>query len=213
MTITNGLITQDDLKTYLAIPTSDTADDAQLDDAVNTASRSIEAFCGRQFYDEGSATARKFRPSDWYCLNVDDFHTSVGLVIATDHNNDGTYETTWSASDYELDPGATAAHGVAGRPYQKIHAVGSRNFPVPASINSRQWTVQVTARWGWAAIPDPVKQSCLQVAAEEFRRKDAPFGVVQSVEFGPMRLSADTVRGVVAKLNPYIRASSRALVR
>jgi len=60
MAITNGYCTQDELKTFVGIPTSDSADDSLIDDAVTAASRQIDAFCGRQFYADGAASARKF---------------------------------------------------------------------------------------------------------------------------------------------------------
>ena len=75
MAITNGYCTQDELKTFVGIPTSDTADDTLIDDAVNAASRQIDAFCGRQFYADGSTSARKFFTNDLYRLRVDDIST------------------------------------------------------------------------------------------------------------------------------------------
>ena len=50
MAITNGYCTQNQLKQFNGIPTSDTADDDLLDDAINAASRQIDTFCGRIFF-------------------------------------------------------------------------------------------------------------------------------------------------------------------
>ena len=60
MAITNGYCNQNQLKAFVGIPTSDSVDNDLLDDAVNAASRQIDAFCGRIFYAQSSATARKF---------------------------------------------------------------------------------------------------------------------------------------------------------
>jgi hypothetical protein len=48
--------------------------------------------------------------------------------------------------------------------------------------------VQITALWGWSAVPDPVKQATLIIAAEQWKLKDAPFGVAGFGEFGPIRV-------------------------
>ena len=64
MAITNGYCTQNQLKAFIGIPTSDSQDDDLLDDAVNAASRQIDAFCGRQFYADRATSARKFFTDD-----------------------------------------------------------------------------------------------------------------------------------------------------
>jgi len=50
MAITNGYCTQNELKAFVGIPSDDSGDDNLLDDAINAASRQIDAFCGRYFY-------------------------------------------------------------------------------------------------------------------------------------------------------------------
>ena len=60
-----------------------------LDDAINAASRQIDAFCGRYFYADGSASARKFFTDDLYRLKVDDISTTTGLVVKYDDDDDG----------------------------------------------------------------------------------------------------------------------------
>jgi hypothetical protein len=203
VTITNGYCTRPQLKTYLGIAASSNDRDDLLDDAVNTASRAVESHCGRVFFDAGSATARTFAPFDRYRVWVDEFSTTSGLIIKTDADDDGSFETTWASTDYELEPVGGVVNGVAGWPYRMIRAVDSYQFVVGTGMARRQ-TLQVTARWGWAAVPELVRQSTLQVASEVYRRKDAPFGVAQTVDFGPLRLSSDVVRGVSALLERFV---------
>jgi hypothetical protein len=203
MTVTNGLITRVQLLSYLGLTSAgsgpfDEADN--LDRAINTASRAIEKHCGRQFYDSGSATARRFQVVDPYLLHVPDFSTTTGLAVKTDENDDATYEITWASTDYELEPIDGIVNGLSGWPYTSIRAVGSYSFPYGSM---RKYTVQVTARWGWTSVPDDVQQAALQVASEMFRRKDAPFGIAQTVEFGPIRLGADSLRAVSALLETF----------
>ena len=60
---------KNELKTFVGIPTSDTADDTLIDDAVNAASRQIDAFCGRYFYARRFYRLHvNFLPDDLYRL-------------------------------------------------------------------------------------------------------------------------------------------------
>ncbi|HEX6969857.1 MAG TPA: hypothetical protein VF174_13755, partial [Micromonosporaceae bacterium] len=131
---------------------------------------------------------------------VDDFHTTTDLVVATDTGDDGTYATAWAASDYELEPVNGMVSGQSDWPYYRIRAVGSHDFP---QCGRRRNTVQVTAQWGWAAVPGPVKEACLIVAEELFKLSDAPFGVAGFGEFGPVRVRMNS--RAQSLLAPYRR--------
>lgn len=171
------------LKVYLG-NISDTVDDQVLTDALNAVSRSIERHCGRQFNDAGSASARLFTIGDPCVVTIDDFSTTTGLVIATDDSNSGTYSTTWSATDYQLEPLNGIVNGESGWPYYRIRVVLGRYFPTAV----RRAALQVTARWGWTAVPAPVKQACLLLASETAKLRDAPFGVAGFGQFGAVRV-------------------------
>lgn len=191
-----------ELKDRLGI--TDTVDDDRAKDALASASREIESACGRQFNQTTSATARIFYPHDSSWATVDDFHTLTGLVIATDQGDDGTYETTWVAADYQLEPLNGVVGGEQGWPYFKIRAMTSRWFPT----GSQRAPLQVTAQWGWAAVPAPVRQACLILAAETLKLKDAPFGVAGFGEFGAVRVRDNPM--VAKKLAPYVRLAGFA---
>jgi hypothetical protein len=70
--------------------------------------------------------------------------------------------------------------------------------------------VQVTAQWGWAAVPDSVKQATKILAAEIFRLKDAPLGVAGFNDFGPVRVRE--VPQVSMLLKRYRHPSRAAIV-
>lgn len=202
MALGGNYATSTELKGYLGVPASDTTDDTQLTDALNTVSREIEKFCHRQFNDAGSATARVFYPDSNCLTRVDDFSTGSGLIIKTDTAGDGTYATTWASTDYQLEPLNGVVDGESGWPYWTIRAVGTQRF-------SCLWTattiapLQVTARWGWTAVPASVKQACLILASETFRLKGAPFGVAGMDQFGPIRVRDNPM--AAKKLAPYVR--------
>jgi hypothetical protein len=193
-----------ELKKYLQ---SSNASDSMLEDALATATADIDEFCNRHFNRDDAASARVYCPKAFYELEVDDFHTTAGLIIKTDFNGDGTFETTWSATDYELKPFNGVVNGKPGWPYNKINAVGSHWFPVYDHVGLRyghhQATVEVTAQWGWAAVPAPVKQACLILAAEAYELKGAPLGVAGMSEFGIVRVRRNPI--VATKLLPYVK--------
>lgn len=190
--------TLSELKAYLGI--TDTAEDALLQDSLVTASRGIDHICSRRFYPDQAASARVFRPRDRYVVDVDDFWTTTDLVVKTD-NGDGTYPTTLSASNYLLEPLNGVNDGEAGWPYNRLCAV---NSCWPVSWQNVIPAVQVTARWGWAAVPGPVKQACVYLAEETFKMKGSPFGVASMDQFGPIRMRDNPkVLGMLAPYRKY----------
>jgi hypothetical protein len=156
----------------------------EIDDALAAASRDVEKYCRRQFNKTTTATARVFHPTSCVRADVDDFHTTTDLAIATDSGDDGTYETTWVAADYQLEPLNGIVDGESGWPYRGIVAAGSRTF----TAAGRRPPLQVTAQWGWTAVPAPVKAATLILAGELFKLREAPFGVVGNGDFGVVRV-------------------------
>lgn len=185
-----------ELKAYLGI--LDTAEDPQLQDSLITASRSIEHICGRRFWPDQVATARLYNPRDRDVVNVDDFWTSTGLVVAVDDTDSGTYGRILTASDYVLEPFNGVNDGEPGWPYYRIGAT-TTSWP---NSRSRRPSIQVTAKWGWAAVPGPIKQAAVYLAEETFKMKGSPFGVAASDIHGPIRMRDNPK--VMAMLKPYM---------
>lgn len=200
MALTNCYITMDDIRGRAGI--SDHDDDETIDPAINSACRAIDNWCQQIFYDAGSASAKTFRPRNPYRANVLPFSTTTGLVIATDENDDGTYEQTWASTDYELDEFGGDYNTVLGSaPYNRIRAVGSYLFP---TTNDRRKSLQVTARWGWSSVPQNVKEAAKILAVDLWKRKDSPFGFAAgTVEFAGMRVGRDLLAQVTTLLSPY----------
>lgn len=188
MALGDSYATLAELKTRLDI--NDTNDDTRLTEALSAASRGVEKFCGRQFNKVAVASSRVYYAQTRCWTNVDDFHTTTDLVVKTDEGNDGTYETTWSTSDFQLVPLNGIVDGESGWPYSTIHAVGARYFP-SASLRA---PVQVTAQWGWNAVPAPVKEATLILAEDVFKLADTPFGAGGFGDFGRIR----------ARENPHV---------
>jgi hypothetical protein len=164
------------LKLRLGI--TDTNDDPKIDSALSAASQSIEGTCGRQFNDAGVVSARVFYPDSPVMVKTHDFSTSVGLILKADYGNDGVFETTWLAANYQLEPLNGIVGGVPGFPYTRIRAI-NQYFPLWfGAVGSPRASLEVTAQWGWASVPASVTEACLILAEELYKLKDAPFGVM-----------------------------------
>lgn len=200
MALGDSYATLSELKSRLGI--TDSTDDAALTNALATASRGVEKCCGRQFNDAGSVSARVYEPDGTRCVNVDDFSTTTGLIIETDPGFTKAYGTVWTTSDYQLEPLNGIVDGETGWPYCEIEAISGLFFPIPAGYGNPA-TVRVTARWGWAAVPAPIKEATLIVAQETHKLKDAPFGVAGYGEYGAVRVRENPL--AYAKIAPYRR--------
>ncbi len=171
----------------------------ELTAACSSASRLIEQHCGRVFWDAGSATARTFRTDDMCLAEIDDISTATGLVVKTDETADGTFDTTWAAADYQLEPANGVWNSSTGWPYWKIRAIESRRFPT-----GTRYLIEVTAQWGWAAVPAEVTQAALILAHRLYKRAETPEGVAGFADFGAVRLSRID-HDVQTLLAPYRR--------
>jgi len=189
-----------ELKTFIGIPGADTQDDAVLTMALDAATAQVDGYTDRTF--TATAGTREYFATDSRALTVDPIASTVDLVVRTDDNGDGTYETTWAAGEYRLEPINAADQS---KPWTRIVAIGTRSFPTGTTHPG----VQITATFGWpgGVPPAPVKLATLIQASRLFKRKDAPFGVAGSVEFGSeMRLLNEVDRDAQNLLRPYRRS-------
>lgn len=202
--------TRAELKSYLKIDSSITDYDADLDDVSVSATREINNHCSRQFNRDdvitSTGTQTRVYPVRYSWLaEIDDVHTITDLEIDTDPNGDGTFTTSWAATDYQLEPLNGIRDGNTGWPFFKIRAIAGNVFPMLGYVAS----LRVTAHFGWTAVPGDVKQAHLMLSAETFKMREAPFGVAGWSEFGAIRVR--DVPKVAKLLYPYER--SRVKVR
>lgn len=218
MPVTNGYATVAQLRTHLGDDSAKLSTEL-LERALNATSRGIDVFCGRRFFQDASASARTYRVDEPYEVDVDDIATTTDLEIATDTTGDGTFDTTWDADDYVLEPENADADGGAYA-WWRIVAIDTKTFPVPVDAaqldtrgrlrrQPRRRRLQVTARWGWAEVPDQVEQACLLRAAALFKRREATWGVAGFGDFGVVRIRSDSD---VAELLAPLRRMRMAVV-
>ncbi|MFF5988142.1 head-tail connector protein [Prauserella flavalba] len=180
-------ISLEDLKERLTV--EDTVDDALLTAAIKAASRGINQECGRDFQQADVATPRLYRPTSATLVITHDLYTQDGLLVEIDTDDDGVHETTVLASAYELEPMDGVQNGQIGWPFWRIRLVDGTEFPL-----GRRHTVRVTAKWGWAAVPDDITQAAYVLAEDIAKLRDAPFGVGGFGEYGRIR----------ARQNPHV---------
>lgn len=178
-----------ELAAYLEI--DDDLDDAQLALAVTAASRAVDDCCRRQFGVVDAAELRSYTARIDYerrlwVVDVDDL--AVAPVSVTIAGDPVTVRTE--------PPNAVKV----GRVWTLLAVTGGRQ---PCG---EPYEVDVTAVWGWPAVPDTVKEATLLQAARFFKRRVAPFGVAGSPDQGSeMRLLARADPDVAFMLRRYAR--------
>jgi hypothetical protein len=190
MAITQGYASLNQVKAALRI--TDTVDDALLEMAIESGSRAIDGYTNRSFSALGTAT-RIFTPMDYLQVEIDDLITLTDLKTKSD--DDGSFDQTWTANDYQLEPLNGRVDGLP------LRAVGDYLFT--------QWegeaTVQVTGTWGWSAVPIAVTQACVIQSSRIYKRLDSPLGVAGISDIGIMRVSNQLDPDVAQLVSPYRR--------
>lgn len=194
MAVTNGYCTLAELKSALRI--TDSTDDTLLENAIESASRRIDGYCGRFFYQTAS-TAIPMYPYDSYLLIFPNDVATTTITIKIDSAGDGTYATTLTqGTDYVLQPRNVPIYA---RPYESARMVGGATFPLWVTPSFE--TVQVTTVWGWGSVPDDINQACILLSMRQFARLNAALGVVG---FADMAITVRAVDPDVRDLlSPY----------
>jgi hypothetical protein len=203
MPITNGYATRNQVKAALRIGTADTLDDDLIDNCVGAASRLIDGYCNRRFWQTGTAEARIFQAEDSFYCSIDDI-AGTALTLKSSTQADGTFDLTWSRSDYQLEPLNGNLDGLTWS-YDKIRAVGDYLFPTVNANYGEQALVQVTAVFGWPSVPEPVTQATIIQASRIFKRYDSPLGVAGFGDLGAIRVSRFLDPDMAQLVEPYRR--------
>jgi hypothetical protein len=153
---------------------------ASVDAAIDAAEAQIDVYCGRRFWQDSAVVIREF----YGCGNEVDLldqpgdvaveiSTTTGLIVKTDTGGDGSFATTLTINtNFLLLPRNAAADS---RPYSCLTYLDNY-WPTPS--NGRAG-VQITAKFGWATIPEQVKRAARIQAVLLWKSKDTPFGAAQ----------------------------------
>jgi hypothetical protein len=217
MTWAPNYVTSAELATFVRVGD---ATDTALGYAIAAASRSVDQATGRQFGQVSAPEVRYYPVPRWerrhwhWVAPIDDVMTTVGLVVEFDGAADHTYST--AITDYLLRPLNASAKG---RPATELVIHASAANPLLGSFGAlgglagvggpyglREDALRVTARWGWTAVPDAVKEATLLQASRILSRRNSPHGIAGSPEAGSeTRLLAKLDPDVMVALRPYCR--------
>lgn len=202
MALVNAYATVAELRTHLADGSSALSLDL-LERALNASSRAVDRHCGRRFWKDAVATVRTYRIESCEYVFVDDISTRTGLIVKT--GSDGvTFGTTLTSSEYILEP--SNADVLASGDTADPHAFWQiTSLSSSFAVERRFPTMQVTAKFGWSAVPYEVNEATILKAASLFKRKDAPFAVAGfGPDMGVVRIGRNDP-DVIDLLNPFVQ--------
>ena len=201
MAIVNGYATRNQIKAALRIGTADTQDDELIDNCAGAASRLIDGYANRAFWVVGTATSRVFTAGSDFVCQVDDM-SGTAITVKSSQQANQIFDTTWTTSDYQLEPVNGILDGLTV-PYTRIRAIGDYLWPTLNNNYGEETLVQVTALWGWPAVPEPITQATIIQASRIFKRYDSPLGVAGFGDLGVMRVSRALDPDVMQLVEPY----------
>lgn len=191
MAISNGYASLLQIKSAIGI--TDGIDDPMLEMAVEAASRQIDSYTERYFYNAGTAT-KIFAPLDEFVCATEDFITLTQVQTSEDGES---WDTTWGTDDWQAEPLNGRAGGLVTS-YTQIRAVEDYLFP----YRQGEATVRLTGTWGWSAVPIAITQATVILASRIFKRLDSPLGII-SGELGSMRVGFRLDPDVQHLIEPY----------
>lgn len=142
-------------------------DDTDLTRQLLAVSRFMERRLGQFFNIDAAVISRlytpRYTPAGYSptILDVDPIGSTTGVVVKIDTDGDGDFdEGAIDATDYQLLP-LNAAYGPEPSPYTQIEVTpwGDQGaWPVNT-------LVQVTAKYGWPAVPSAIIDACIELTA------------------------------------------------
>ena len=219
--------TLDELRSYVAQTGSTPMagiDDVYLSLDIDSATSALQTACNRTFEPTTAATTRPFTyvrsagasgstwgsyygAIDWgvvyptlfagtepATLQVDDFFLDVqviGAITVTDYISGATYT-----------PARGWPYNAAskGDPFTRLEFANNIALPTyPGGL-------LVNAKWGWAAVPNTIKNACLLQASRYYARRTSPMGVAGFGDQGTaIRLQARLDPDVDQMVNDFQR--------
>ena len=171
----------EELRQVLDIPPEDTSTDVDLQRALDAGAQWIEWFTGRTFTTSAAAQAKVWAATTYDVVPVVDLQDAAPLV-EVDTAGDRTFATALVPAQYQLEP-------LSGPPFDTLRA-----WPTPAGGDAAPdavcfepgQLVKVTGVYGYAdargRTPASVSEANLLLGARWYKRREAPFQLVQQPE-------------------------------
>lgn len=175
---------------------TDDTDNTALQSVLDATDQLINNYCDTKVGFGQTASQARYYTTNSLTYVLTDPIVSVSS-LQTDDDGDGTYETTWSATDYVLAPRNAA---LDTRPYTEVDTAANE----PKLFPTGYLAVKITAVYGWPSVPSAVKQAALIQAGAVWSSRTAPFGVIGSQDLGGvMRMSRALHPEAQVLLEPY----------
>ena len=200
---TAGYVSTADVKNYIGLTGS--GQDTNIANSILAASRQIDRICRRRFWQDSSVQVKTFTPISNIYLEVPDISTTTGLIVKLDTTDNGTYDKTLTINtDFIVMPTNPKLLGTSAgqhEPYTEIRILNTRSSERfdPSIINN----VQITAKYGFAVIPEAIEQATRIQALRLFKRKDTPFNVFGNEQTGTIELFNKFDPDAMALLKDY----------
>lgn len=184
-------------------------DDTAADQVLLALSRAVDVWCRVPLGEFASSSAGVVMYFTAECSGELDVPALQAVsALETDENNGGTYNRTWSSTDYLLSPANASTYG---EPYTRIAANTRSNgggwaFPVGV-----QNGVKVTGTWGWAATPPDITEAVIGEAGHLLQQSKNPSAIVASSELGRYLVEPAFLPRTMKLLAPYRRTEVRAI--
>jgi hypothetical protein len=183
-------------------------EDVSITAVLNAVFRLLDKECERFFGQDAAAVTRTYDAYGDARLYVDDIATAAGLVVKVDLNADfdvtDADETLTVDTHFWLGP-ANALLSPEPQPYRYLQVRPDNG--VLSVWPEQAHAVQVTAKFGWPAVPGAIREATILIAREwRDLAKAGPSGVLQNVE-DVVRLSPAAFATVQRIKREYGRAS------
>lgn len=185
-----------------AMRITDTVDDSLIQSVIDAASARIDNACNRVFAQ--STAARYYAARNTSSVPIDDLASTTGLVVQVDTNLDGSWSTTLTSAQYQLDPLNAIATGKPARMLRALTNTFSGGL-FPIGPNGRA-TVKITGTWGWPAVPPEISEATRLMVIRQFRRFDSPLGVAGFGDMGVVTVRAIDP-DIAALIGPFVLAA------
>lgn len=161
-------VTLPTMKVYVGQDTESSIAEDLLEEAITSASREVDRRCDRDFGLDVSTSTREFTCYGNGLLIVDDIAETTGLEIEGQ---------PFDSDVYTLLPLNGRVPGIENHPYTHVKSCGF--------IKGCKY--EVTARWGWLTVPQPIVEVTKMLAAETYIAKNSANGIVGYGDYGMIR--------------------------
>jgi len=149
----------------------DTGDDTDLGEALLAASRMIEDDLGRVFNASAANKARWFDGGGAAVLRVDDLQSIDAEGIAVDTTGDGTLDTTFDLTTETWVISEPYNASELGQPITALRLLPLSGASASVGEVLTAWpqgkhNIKITGTWGWAAVPDAIREYCCLLARD-----------------------------------------------